>query len=79
MKELISGLPNYGSMETFGARAETRNVLMEKTAADVLPCALIARLLAISVYFCGQCNTGATDSRIISRDTSTAAARTHVY
>ena len=43
-KELISGLPNFGSMETFGARAEKRNVLGKKTAADVLPYALLPGL-----------------------------------
>ena len=54
-KELISGLPIFGSMETFGARAEERNVLGKKTAADALPLALLSGLLFV---FCGQCNTG---------------------
>ena len=58
-KELISGLPNFGSTETFGARAEKRTVLAKKTAADVLPLSLLSGLLAISKTNCGECNTGA--------------------
>ena len=37
-------------MGTFGARAEKRNVLRNKKAADVLPLALLSGLLA-SVFF----------------------------
>ena len=43
--ELLSGLPNFGSMETFGARTEKRKVLDKKTAADVLPWALLSGLV----------------------------------
>ena len=45
---------NFGSMGTFGARAEKRNVLRKKTAADVLPLALMSGLLAISAFFVGS-------------------------
>ena len=57
-KELIAGLPKFGSMKTFGARAEKRRVLVKKTTADVLPLSMLSGLLAISVFFCGSCNTG---------------------
>ena len=50
-KELLFGLPKFGSIETFGARAEKRNVLTKKTAADVLPCALLSGLSAKYISF----------------------------
>ena len=69
-KELISGLPNFGSMETFGPRAEKRNVLGEKTAADVLPLSLLSGLFLcfvgsatqvyIYVYWTGRRETKTT-------------------
>ena len=55
-KELIPGLPNFGSVGTFGAKAEKRNVLRKKTAANVLPVSLQSGLFFL---FRGQCNTGA--------------------
>ena len=36
-KEPISAAPNYGSKETFGARAELRNIPQDKTGVEVLP------------------------------------------
>ena len=54
-KELISGLPNFGSMETFGAR-QKNEMSSGKKAADVLPLALLSGLFFV---FCGQRNTGA--------------------
>ena len=40
-------------------RTEERKVLVKKTAADVIPVSLLSGVLAISVFFRGQCNTGA--------------------
>ena len=64
-KELISGLPNFGSMETFGARAEKRYVLTKETSPDKLPCASLSGHLAIiSAFISEQCNTGASESHL---------------
>ena len=54
-KERIPGLPKFGSMESCGARAEKRNVLRKKTAADVLPASLLSGLFFV---FFWQCNKG---------------------
>ena len=65
--KLISALPNSGSMKTFGAEAEKTKVFVKKTVADVIPVSTstssLSGLLAISVFFCGQCNTGDPGTR----------------
>ena len=54
-KELISALPNYGSKEKFGARAELLNVLQEKNMSR---CGSNCQVDRLRFFFCGQCNTG---------------------
>ena len=47
-KELIPTLPQFGSMGTFGATAEKRNVLRKtKTAADVVPVSLLSGMFSL--------------------------------
>ena len=55
--ELIPGLPNFNSMETFGARAEKRNVLGKNGGRRASIGFDVGTFGNIS-FFCGQCNTG---------------------
>ena len=55
IKELISGLPKFGSMEKFGARAEKTTCPQEKNGGKR---ASIGFVVGIFFVFCGQCNTG---------------------
>ena len=53
-KEQISALPNFGSKEKSGARAELRDIVKEKLV-EVVP---VVDLIACVSFFRGHCNTG---------------------
>ena len=61
-KEPISALPNYGSKEKFGAKAELRNILQEKKKMRGRGGSSYRfdRKIGKKSFFCGQCNTGLT-------------------
>ena len=54
-KEPISALPNYGSREKFGAKAELRNVLQEKIKnVEVVPVVDLTAKSAKKCFFVGN-------------------------
>ena len=61
-KELITALPNYGSIGTFGATVEQNNKCPtgtgKITGAEVIPVFFLSGVYFVFCVFCRQCNTG---------------------